>query len=377
VDGDRLLSDAAPPLRHGKRLLLGPGPSNVSERVLDAMRAPLLGHLDPTFLEIQDRIQEMLRFVFRSSGPIVLPVSGTGSAGMECAFANLIERGDRAVIAVMGYFGGRMVEVAERCGATVTKVEAPWGETVPNDRMIETIRAIKPKVVAFVHAETSTGVLQPVGTIAKAAHDAGALVILDCVTSLGGLPVEIDGWNIDFAYSGSQKCLGAPPGLSPISVSDRALAAVKARKTPVESFYLDVTLLSQYWAGPRMYHHTAPILLDFALYEALRALMEEGLPARFERHVSNHEALIAGIKALGLELASQEGHRLPMLNAIRVPDGVDEAAVRKHLLVRGIEIGAGLGPLKGKIWRVGLMGESSRKEHVATFLEAFEEALRS
>jgi alanine-glyoxylate transaminase/serine-glyoxylate transaminase/serine-pyruvate transaminase len=340
------------------------------------MRAPLLGHLDPEFLKVQDRIQEMLRFVFRSSGPIVLPVSGTGSSGMECAFANLIERGDRAVIGVAGYFGGRMVEVAERCGASVTRVEAPWGEIVPPARMIEVIRSAKPRVVALVHAETSTGVLQPVEEIAAAAKAANALVILDCVTSLGGLPVEIDAWGIDFAYSGSQKCLGAPPGLAPIAVSARAEAAVKARKTPVESFYLDVTLLSQYWAGPRGYHHTAPILLDFALYEALRALQEEGLPARFARHVANHEALVAGLTKLGLTLASQEGHRLPMLNAIRVPEGVDEAAVRKKLLDRGIEIGAGLGPLKGKIWRVGLMGESSRKENVETFLAALGEALR-
>jgi len=373
VDGDRLLS--APPLGHGKRLLLGPGPSNVSQRVLDAMRAPMLGHLDPEFLKIQDGIQEMLRGVFRSSGPIVLPVSGTGTAGMECAFANLIEPGDRALVAAAGYFGARMCEVATRCGAVVTKVEAPWGEIVPPARVIDAIKVTKPKVVAVVHAETSTGVLQPVEEIAKAAKDAGALVILDCVTSLGGLPVEIDAWGIDFAYSGSQKCLGAPPGLAPIAVSDRALETIKNRKTPVESFYLDVTLLSQYWDGPRGYHHTAPILLDFALYEALRALEEEGLPARFARHVANHELLVAGLTKLGLELASQEGHRLPMLNAIRVPDGVDEAAVRKKLLDRGIEIGAGLGPLKGKIWRVGLMGESSRKENVETFLAAFAEAL--
>lgn len=375
MDGDRPLSEPAPPLRHGKRLLLGPGPSNVSDRVLEAMRAPLLGHLDPEFLKIQDRIQEMLRLVFRSTGPIVLPVSGTGTSGMECAFANLIERGDKAVIAVAGYFGARMVEVAERCGAIVTKVEAPWGEIVAPARVIEAIRAHKPKVVALVHAETSTGVLQPVEEIATAAKAANALVILDCVTSLGGLPVEVDAWGIDFAYSGSQKCLGAPPGLAPISVSARAEAAVRWRKTPVESFYLDVSLLYQYWAGTRGYHHTAPILMDFALYEALRALVEEGLPARFARHQANHETLVAGLSALGLELASQEGHRLPMLNAIRVPDGVDEAAVRRHLLDRGIEIGAGLGPLKGKIWRVGLMGESSRKENVETFLEALETAL--
>jgi alanine-glyoxylate transaminase/serine-glyoxylate transaminase/serine-pyruvate transaminase len=338
------------------------------------MRAPLLGHLDPEFLAIQDDIVAMLRGVFRTSNALTLPLSGTGTSGMESAFANLIEPGDSAVVGVCGYFGERMVEIASRCGARVLRVDAPWGEIVPVERLLGAIRAEKPKVVALVHAETSTGILQPVEAVAEAAREAGALVVLDCVTSLGGCAVEIDAWGIDFAYSGSQKCLGAPPGLAPITVGDRALAAIRSRKSKVPTFYLDVELLSRYWTGERSYHHTAPILLDFALYEALRAVEEEGLPARFARHRRNHDALRTGLSALGLTLASQEGHRLPMLNSVRVPEGVDEAAIRRALLVHGIEIGAGLGPLRGKIWRVGLMGESSTAENVLAFIGALEEA---
>jgi alanine-glyoxylate transaminase/serine-glyoxylate transaminase/serine-pyruvate transaminase len=342
------------------------------------MAAPLLGHLDPDFLAIQDRIQEMLRAAFRTRNPLTLPLSGTGTSGMECAFANLVEPGDIALVGVCGYFGARMVEVAERCGARVVRVEVPWGEVVPEHRMVEAIRAERPKVVALVHAETSTGVLQPVEEVARAAREAGALLVLDCVTSLGGCPVEVDGWGVDFAYSGSQKCLGAPPGLSPVTVSARALESMSTRRSRVPSFYLDLDLLARYWSGERSYHHTAPILLDFALYEALRELLEEGLAARFARHRRHHEALCAGLQALGLTLSSQEGRRLFMLNAIQVPAGADEAGVRRQLLEKhGIEIGAGLGPLKGKVWRVGLMGSSCSEENVRLFLTAFEDALGS
>ena len=365
-----------PELAPGKRVLMGPGPSDVDPRVLRAMAAPLLGHLDPEFLELMDRIQGMLRELFRTENRMTLPMSGTGSAGMETCFANLVEPADTAVIGVNGAFGTRMAEVAGRCGARVVRVEAPWGRIVPEEAMAEAIRRERPKVVGLVHAETSTGVWQPVEPIAGAAREAGSLMILDCVTSLGGCPVEIDEWAIDAAYSGTQKCLSCPPGLSPVTFSERAMEVVRGRKRKVQSWYLDLSLLAGYWGDDRVYHHTAPISMNYALYEALRLLFEEGLENRHERHRRNHLALVAGLEARGLELASQEGHRLWMLNAIRVPDGVDEARVRRELLARhGIEIGAGLGPLKGKIWRVGLMGASSTPRHVQRFLSALEDAL--
>lgn len=368
--------DPAPPLAPSSRVLMGPGPSDVPDRVLRAMATPLLGHLDPAFLSIMDRVQGMLRRVFGTANRMTLPISGTGSAGMETCLVNLLEPGDAAVVGVAGVFGGRMAEVARRCGAQVVTVETAWGTVVPEIEMVEAIRRERPKVVAIVHAETSTGVLQPVETIFAAAREVGALTVLDCVTSLGGLPVEVDAWGVDAAYSGTQKCLSAPPGLAPVTVSDRALEVVRARMTKVASWYLDLTLLGGYWGGERAYHHTAPITMNYALYEALRMVEEEGLPERHARHARVHRALAAGLRALGLSFASQEGHRLPMLNAVSVPDGVDDAAVRKTLLERhGIEIGAGLGPLEGKIWRVGLMGASATVNHVALFLAAFERAL--
>jgi alanine-glyoxylate transaminase/serine-glyoxylate transaminase/serine-pyruvate transaminase len=322
-----------------------------------------------------DRIQEMLRHIFRTANAATLPLSGTGNLGMEAAFSNLIEPGDTAVVGVNGVFGGRMTEMIERLGGRVVKVEAPWGEIVP---MEETIRRVRPKVVGVVHAETSTGVWQPVESIAQAAHEVGALVVMDCVTSLGGCPVEVDRWGIDVAHSGSQKCLGCAPGLAPITFSPRAIEAVKARKTKVQNYYVDILALSQHWCNGgtnRTYHHTLPTTLIYGFYEALRIVLEEGLEARFERHRKNHEALVQGIKELGLELAT--AHPLWMLNAIRVPHGVDEAAVRAGLLARhGIEIGAAFGPLKGKIWRVGLMGESSRLSYVELFLSGLKHALR-
>ncbi|MSQ61509.1 MAG: alanine--glyoxylate aminotransferase family protein [Dehalococcoidia bacterium] len=363
----------APPVR----LLMGPGPSNVPPSVLEAMAKPVIGHLDPAFLAIMDEVQAMVRQVFRTKNRFALPISGTGSAGMESCFANLLEPGDMAIVGVNGLFGMRMAEVAARYGANVIRVEAPWGMIIPDHVMVEAIRLHRPKVVALVHAETSTGVLQPVEAIARAAAESGALTILDCVTSLGGCPVEIDGWGIDAAYSATQKCLSCPPGLSPVTFSERAIESVRSRKTTVPVWYFDVTLLAQYWGSDRVYHHTAPISMIYALHEALRLALEEGLEVRFQRHRRNHEALIAGLAAMGMELASEEGHRLQMLNAVRVPVGIDEAAVRRRLLSEhGIEIGAGLGPLRGTIWRVGLMGASSSRENVLTFLEAFGSALR-
>jgi alanine-glyoxylate transaminase/serine-glyoxylate transaminase/serine-pyruvate transaminase len=360
------------PIQPPYRLLMGPGPSNVAPSVLAAMSKPMVGHLDPVFVKIMDEIKAMLRQVFQTGNEMTFPVSGTGSAGMEFCFVNLIEPGDTVVIGVNGVFGTRMCDVAARCGATVVKVEAPWGQIIEARQIAEALQTYRPKLVAVVHAETSTGALTPVEEISKLAHEAGALLLVDTVTSLGGCPVKIDAWNVDAVYSGTQKCLSCPPGLAPVSLSPRALAVATQRKTKVQSWYLDVNLLASYWGQDRVYHHTAPISMGYALHEALRLVLEEGLENRFRRHEQNHQALKAGLAALKLEIASQPGHQLWQLNTVTVPPGVDEAAVRRRLLTEfNIEIGAGLGPLKGKIWRVGLMGETSRLENVHTFLRAF------
>lgn len=360
------------------RLLMGPGPSNVAPTVLEALAAPVVGHLDPTFIRMMEEIKTMLRTVFQTKNGMTFPVSGTGSAGMEFCFVNLIEPGDSVVIGVNGVFGVRMVEVAERCGAKVAKVEAPWGRIIEPDQIAAALKQRRPKLVALVHAETSTGALTPVEEISRLTHEAGALLVLDTVTSLGGCPVDIDGWNVDAVYSGTQKCLSCPPGLAPVSLGDRALEVATRRKTKVQSWYLDVNLLASYWGGNRVYHHTAPISMNYALHEALRLVLEEGLENRWRRHQENHLALKNGLEKLGLELGAQEGHRLWQLNAVNVPDGVDEAAVRQKLLQEfSIEIGAGLGPLKGKIWRVGLMGETSTRKNVDRFLEALNAVLTS
>jgi alanine-glyoxylate transaminase/serine-glyoxylate transaminase/serine-pyruvate transaminase len=359
------------------RLLLGPGPSEVHQRVLRAMAAPLVGHLDPAFIAMMEDVKVLLRLVFATGNRLTFPISGTGSAGMEACVVNLVEPGDEVVVGVNGVFGTRLAEVVERAGGTALRVEAPWGRIVRPEQIEAALRNCRrPKLVALVHAETSTGAWQPLPEAARLAHEHGALLLADCVTSLGGVPVEIDGWEVDAAYSGTQKCLSCPPGLAPVTFGPRALEALRARKSKVRSWYLDVTLLEQYWGEERVYHHTAPITMNYALREALRVVAEEGLPARFARHRLNHEALAAGLAAMGLALASEEGHRLPMLNAVTVPDGVDEARVRARLLARhGIEIGGGLGPMKGKVWRIGLMGESSRQASVLAVLAALEEAL--
>src|SRR5216110_3294069 len=359
-----------------KRLLMGPGPSDVAPSVLKAMTAPLVGHLDPVFVKMMEEIKSMLRLVFLTKNEMTFPVSGTGSAGMEFCFVNLIEPGDEVVIGVNGVFGGRMVDVAERCGAKVTKVEAPWGRIIEASQVAEAVKGRKPKLVAIVHAETSTGALTPVEEISRIAHGAGALMVLDTVTSLGGCPVRIDDWQIDAVYSGTQKCLSCPPGLAPASLSPRALEVATRRKSKVQSWYLDANLLASYWGQDRAYHHTAPITMNYALHEALRLALDEGLENRWRRHEQNHLALKAGLKAMALSIASQEGHQLWQLNAVTVPEGVDEAAVRKRLLSDfNIEVGAGLGPLKGKIWRVGLMGDTSSKANVKAFLSALAQIL--
>jgi alanine-glyoxylate transaminase/serine-glyoxylate transaminase/serine-pyruvate transaminase len=360
-----------------QRLLMGPGPSNVAPSVLQAMAAPLVGHLDPVFVKMMDEIKVMLREVFQTKNEMTFPVSGTGSAGMEFCFVNLIEPGDEVVIGVNGVFGGRMVDVAERCGARVTKVEAPWGQIIEEAQVAHALKDRRPKFVAIVHAETSTGALTPVEKISRLSHDAGALFVLDTVTSLAGCPVRIDDWQVDAVYSGTQKCLSCPPGLSPVSLSSRALEVATRRQKKVQSWYLDVNLLASYWGQERAYHHTAPISMNYGLHEALRLVLEEGLESRWRRHERMHGLLRKGIEALGLRIASQEGHQLWQLNAISVADGVDEAVVRKKLLNDyGIEIGAGLGPLKGKIWRVGLMGETATEGNVNRFLNALRECLK-
>jgi alanine-glyoxylate transaminase/serine-glyoxylate transaminase/serine-pyruvate transaminase len=347
----------------------------VHPRVLRALSTPLLGHLDPAFLALMDDIQVLLRLVFQTENRFTIAVSGTGSAGMEASIVNIVEPGDAVIVGVNGLFGTRLATMVERCGGKAIRVEAPWGQIIEPEAIESALRRSGPvKAVAIVHAETSTGAWQPLETIARLCHEHDALFVVDAVTSLGGAPVEIDRWGIDVCYSATQKCLSCPPGLSPFTLSDRALAAIKARRTPCQSWYLDMALIADYWAeGARAYHHTAPISMLYALREALRLVEEEGLPARFARHQLNGEALIAGLTELGLAPLPPAGHRLPMLTCVTVPDPIPEAQVRANLLsTYGIEIGGGLGPLKGKVWRIGLMGESSTEAHVLTLLNALE-----
>jgi alanine-glyoxylate transaminase / serine-glyoxylate transaminase / serine-pyruvate transaminase len=366
-----------PELQPHARLLLGPGPSNVHPRVMKAMLSPMIGHLDPDFVAIMDDIKKLLRMVFRTSNEITFPVSGTGSAGMECVMANLIEDGDEVVVGVNGAFGGRLADLADRLGAKVHKVESPWGRIIEPGQIAQTLAKIeKPKLVAVVHAETSTGIHQPLEEISTMTHRSGALLVVDAVTSLACVPLEIDAWGIDACYSCTQKGLSAPPGLSPVTFSPRAVDAVRKRKSKCRSWYLDLGLITQYWGAERVYHHTAPITMNYAIYEALRIVVEEGLEARFKRHLANSSALVSGLAAIGIKCAAQEGRRLPQLNAVTIPDGVDDAKVRDRLLrIFNIEIGAGLGPFKGKLWRIGLMGEGSRRENVMMVLGALEEIL--
>lgn len=365
-----------PPLNPPIRTLMGPGPSDIHPRVLQALAKNTVGHLDPYYLELMNGMQQMLRELFRTKNEMTMAISATGSAGMEATVVNLIEPGDAMVVCVNGVFGSRMVDVAERAGAKVTKVERPWGEVFTPDDLKDAIAKAKPKVVGIVMAETSTGAWQPIEEISKLVHDAGALLLVDAVTSLGGVPVEVDQWNIDAIYSGSQKCLSCPPGLAPVSFSERAMQVVLNRKTKVQSWYLDVSMLANYWGQNRVYHHTGPINMTYGLYEALQIILEEGLENCFARHALNHRALKAGLAAIGIQYTAQEGHQLPMLNAVRVPAGVDDAAVRSALLNRfGIEIGAGLGAFKGQVWRIGLMGYGARPANVLLFLAALEQLL--
>jgi alanine-glyoxylate transaminase/serine-glyoxylate transaminase/serine-pyruvate transaminase len=360
-----------------KRLLLGPGPSPVDDRVLAAMAAPVLGHLDPLFLQCMDDVQGLLRYVFETENRVTIPISATGSAGMEAALVNVIEPGDEVVVCINGVFGERMRDIIERAGAKPVVVEATWGEAIDVNKIEAALKSCQPRALALVHAETSTGVLQDLAGLAAMAHARGALFIVDAVTSLGGHPVGIDRNGIDICYSGTQKCLGAPPGLSPITFNERALDRIRSRRSKVQSWYLDITMVEKYWGDDRTYHHTAPISMNYALREALRLIYEEGLEARWRRHELNHRALVSGVEAMGLQMAVAPENRLWSLNAVSVPEGVDDAKVRGRLLEENIEIGGGLGPMKGKIWRVGLMGSGSTRENVMLVLDALQRALNA
>ncbi len=359
------------------RILLGPGPSNVAPSVLLAMASSVVGHLDPYFQAVMDDTMGLLRETFRTKNQLTFPVSGTGSAGMEAAFCNFLEEGDTAVIGVSGLFGERMVDNAARLGATVIPITVEWGKVIEPEAVASALKSQKKvKMVAVVHAETSTGALQPLGEISKLAKDHDALFLVDTVTSLGGHEVAVDDWGIDICYSGTQKCLSVPPGLSPFTANEKALAALKSRKKKGPSWYLDLSLLSDYWATGRLYHHTAPINMVYGLHEALRIIAEEGLERRISRHARNGQALHAGLEAMGLVLHAQAGHRLNVLTSVRIPDGVNDAKIRGALLNEfNIEIGGGLGTLKGKIWRIGLMGHSSTEANVLFLLHALEKLL--
>ena len=371
------MSDYLNELKLPNRILLGPGPSNVHPRVLQAMLAPMLGHLDPDFWPVLDQVRDMLRRVLGTTHNWTLPLSATGTAGMEAAFCNVVEPGDRVVIVVNGFFGGRMVEIASRCGAAVQRIDVPWGKPVLPEIVEHALSAQgQVKAVGIVHAETSTGVLSPLQEIAQVVHHHDALLIVDAVTSLGGVELCMDAWELDVCYSASQKCLGAPPGLAPISLGPSAVDVVTHRKSLVQSFYLDMATLEDYWSERRRYHHTAPILMLYALREALRLLMEEGVQQRWHRHAHTAAGLRAGLEALELKLFAEPAYRLDPLTTIVVPDKVDATQVQRQLYQDyNIEIGGGLGDLQGKIWRIGLMGDSCKASNVLLVLAALEQIL--
>lgn len=367
----------APPHSMSPRILLGPGPSSVHPRVLTAMSAPLIGHLDPEFLGLMDRLQELLRYAFGTANRLTVPISGTGSAAMEAAIANTVEPGDPVLICINGYFGGRLAEMARRYGGDVETISRAWGEVFDPEDIAQALGRRPAKVVAIVHAETSTGTLQPLDDLPGIVHAKGGLLIVDAVTSLAGAPLDVDARDIDLCYSGTQKCLSAPPGLGPITLGERAVAKLTGRASSVRSWYLDLSMVERYWGPERTYHHTAPISMDFALYEALRLVAEEGLEARWARHHRNASLLWDGLEELGLTLhVPDPTHRAPALTTVRVPEGVDEAAIRGRLLSEySIEIAGGIGDLKGRIWRIGTMGHSSREENVLLLLAALRRLL--
>ncbi len=363
-----------------RRILMGPGPSDVHPRVLGAMARPTIGHLDPAFVALMDDIKALLRYAFRTENALTIPISAPGSAGMETCFVNLIEPGEKVIVCANGVFGGRMKENVERCGAQAIMVQDEWGKPVDPAKVAAALKSnAGVKALAFVHAETSTGVQSDAGALCKLARGAGVLSIVDTVTSLGGIPVEADVWGADAIYSGTQKCLSCPPGLSPVTFSAQAMDVIKKRRTKVQSWFLDLSLVVNYWTaqgGARTYHHTAPVNALYGLHEALVMLREEGLDAAWKRHGEMHAGLVAGFEAMGLKLKVDAGVRLPQLNVVEVPAGVDEAAVRRQMLSSfNLEVGSGLGAWAGKVWRVGLMGQSATPVHVLTCLAAFESAL--
>lgn len=364
-----------------QRILMGPGPSPVHPRVLEALARPTIGHLDPEFIRLMDDIKCGLRDVFRTKNELTMPISAPGSAGQEACIANLLEPGDTFVACVNGVFGERMAVMAERAGATVLRLAQPWGRAVDAEALREMLKAHpETRLAGFVHAETSTGALSDAKTLAAVAREYGCLVLMDTVTSLGGVQVEVDAWGIDACYSGTQKCLSCPPGLSPVTFSPLARAAITERKTLVRSWFLDMNLLIAYWGSDarRSYHHTAPVNALYGLHEALLLVAEEGLPQRWARHLRLHRALVAGVEAMGLQMAVPAAERLPSLNTVQVPAGIDEAMVRRQLLDRcSLEIGAGLGPMAGKIWRIGLMGEGCTEHNLLLLLDALGRILKS
>jgi alanine-glyoxylate transaminase/serine-glyoxylate transaminase/serine-pyruvate transaminase len=359
-----------------KRVLMGPGPSDVDSRVLQALSRPTIGHLDPAFLQILNEIRELLQYTFLTQNQMTLAVSGTGSAGMETCVVNLIEPGDSMLVCINGVFGKRMTDVAERYGADVNTIEIDWGKAFDPKQIEDGLKKKPAKVVGIVHAETSTGVCQPLEEISEIVHNHGALFLVDAVTSLGGMKVDVDDWKIDACYSGTQKCLSCPPGLAPVTFSDAAMKVIENRKTKVQSWYLDMSMIRKYWGSERLYHHTAPINMNYALLESLKLIKEEGLESRWQRHATNHKILKAGLSALNIKYLPEPGFELPMLNAVSIPEGVDDAAVRKQLLHEfNIEIGGGLGQFKGKAWRIGLMGSACTLSNVMLFLTALEKCL--
>ncbi len=365
------------PLDVPPRLLLGPGPCNVHPRVLSAMSLPPVGHLDPFYLKIMDEIQSLLRYVWQTDNPMTLSVSGTGSSAMEATLANIVEPGDVVLVGVMGYFGHRLVDMATRYGAKVQKLVKPWGEVFSLEELREGLKTYRPQVLALVHAETSTGARQPLEGVGQLCREYDCLLLVDTVTSLGGVPLYLDEWGIDLAYSCSQKGLGCPPGLAPFSMSPRAWERLQNRRTSVANWYLDMNLLSRYWGSERVYHHTAPINLNYGLREALGLIVEEGLAKRWQRHQANTELLWAGLAELGLECHVEKDYRLPTLTTVCIPDGVDGKVVARKLLSEyNLEIGNGLGELAGKVWRIGLMGYNSRRENVLLLLEALKSVIR-
>jgi len=380
-NADRTTAAPPPPLNPPERLLMGPGPSNPDPRVLAAMGANPVGHLDPYFVELMDQTMGALRGVYRTQNHHTMPISATGSAGLETIMMNLLEDGDSAVVAITGYFGQRLAEMARRAGADVRTVEVGPGEIVDPAKIAALLEERPAKLVAFVHVETTTGACQPIAPMVDVARRYGALVAMDCVTSLGGLPIDIDALGVDAAGSCSQKCIGAPPGLAPITIGPRAMEAVQARKQKPHTWYLDLALLFQYWgesgARTRAFHHTAPIAAIYGFHEALRLILEEGLEARWARHQEAHEALVRGLDGIGLSLYPPEANRCATINVINVAAGVDEARVRRRLLEMGVEMGGGLGALAGKVWRVGVMGYNAQVPRVERFVSALDDALRA